>query len=246
MAGDYIELDHELAQTPQVLALHERTGAAVDAIVGRLALYWCWVDRMTEDGFLPGVGPAALARQCGGDGDFWRAVEAVGWLRLDDAGATMPDYQKRFSNGARRRMKDRQRKAAARRQGAPPPPSSPAASDAGVDLSSTWPPDFAAQVPQEARRLFTAGPEAVFSGRLGDEDRLFLLRLAALRLAGHLSEAQIVDGLEAIRRRDPGRKPITNRPAYFWRVLLANNPEAAAELKRLMATCRVPETSPTR
>ena len=238
MAGDYIPLDHELPATPQVLALAERAGVDVDVVVGRLALFWIWVDRMTTDGHLAAIGPAAIARQCGGDTDFWRHVEAVGWLELTDAGATMPDYTRRFSNGARRRMKDAQRKARGRRAAASSPPDPPA-----VDLAGPWPPEFAAAVPIEARARFSAGSTPAFPGRVCDDDRLFLLKLAALRLAGLLSEHELTDGLEALRRHDSeAGKPIANRTAYLWTVLINNMaPPRAAELKLAVATCQLPD-----
>jgi len=240
MAGDYIPIDHELPLTPQVLALHERTGADVDQIVGRLALFWCLVDRMTTDGRLPGIGPVALARQCGGDVAFWEAVAGVGWLDIDEAGVAMPDYQRRFSQGARRRMKDRCRKADDRRRAAADPPPPPASSPTSPDLAKPWPPDFARAVAGLARDLFTAGAEPVFPGRLKADDRLLLLKIAALHLNGCLAEGEIQDALEAIRRHDPKKKPITNRAAYLWTVLKTNSPHAD-ELNKLMATCRVPD-----
>lgn len=236
MAGDYIPIDHELALTPQVLALHERTGADVDQIVGRLALFWCLVDRMTTDGRLPWMGAAALARQCGGDAAFWEGVAAVGWLTIDEAGVAMPDYERRFSRGARRRMKDRQRKAADRRADPPPPPAS---SPTSPDLSKPWPADFRRAVGGLARDLFTAEPHPVFPGHIKPDDRLLLLKIAALLLAGRLAEAEIADALEAIRHHDPKKTPIANRAAYLWTVLKTNSPHAD-ELNKLLATCRVP------
>ena len=53
MAGNWIAIDHELAETPQVLGLIERTGEKVETIIGRLVLLWSLADRQTTDGVLP-------------------------------------------------------------------------------------------------------------------------------------------------------------------------------------------------
>jgi hypothetical protein len=57
---------------------------------------------------------ARLVRTCGADADFWRAVEAVGWLEIDetDASVAIPGWDRRFSQAAKSRLQQADRSAA--------------------------------------------------------------------------------------------------------------------------------------
>ena len=108
MAGDYICIDHELIEKPEVLAIHEHTGVPVDAIIGRLVMLWRLVDRQSTDGVVPLVGPVGLAQRCSGDAAFWTTVAEVApdWLIINEAGVTIPHFSERFGESARTRMKE--------------------------------------------------------------------------------------------------------------------------------------------
>lgn len=109
MAGNWIAVDHELAETPQVLGLIERTGEKRETIIGRLVLLWSLADRQTTDGVLNHAGLKSLGRQCGGNAKFWQAVVDVGWLVVDEHGASIPRFLERFGESARKRMLDAKR-----------------------------------------------------------------------------------------------------------------------------------------
>lgn len=109
MAGNWIAVDHELAETPQVLGLIERTGEKVETIIGRLVLLWSLADRQTTDGVVAHAGLKSLGRQCGGNAKFWQAVVDVGWLVVDEHGASIPRFLERFGESARKRMLDAKR-----------------------------------------------------------------------------------------------------------------------------------------
>ena len=66
VAGDYIMLDHDLPDKPEVMAIFETTGVEIGAICGRLFLLWKLADRLTEDGVIDGMGINALCAKCGG------------------------------------------------------------------------------------------------------------------------------------------------------------------------------------
>lgn len=110
MAGDWIGLDHELAESEEVLGIFERTDVEIGTIIGRLFLLWRWFDKMTLDGKLPHVGLRAVAEKCGGDVPFWQAVVGVQWLIVTDDGIEMPDFAARIGKSARARMKEARRK----------------------------------------------------------------------------------------------------------------------------------------
>ena len=117
MAGDWIGIDHELPDKPEVLGIHEATGEEIGTIIGRLFLLWRLMDRQTEDGRLPNAGPRSLATKCGGTPEFWGAVAAVGWVEFVDGFTVVPDFSRRFGKSARRRMKDSIRKRSGRASG---------------------------------------------------------------------------------------------------------------------------------
>lgn len=126
MAGDYVKMFHELPDEGAVAAIFEATRVPYDAILGRLFFMWRLFDRMTTDGFLPGMGFHALAAKCGGDAEFWQAVASVGWLAITPEGARIPEFEKHFGESARKRMlgrarteRCRQRKKASKQSDAP-------------------------------------------------------------------------------------------------------------------------------
>ena len=104
MAGEWIPLDINLGDKPEVQELIDLTGQGVETVVYRLFQLWGWASLNTADGTVRAT-PGRLARVCGGDEEFWRAVEAVGWIVFDqDAGtAEIPGWGRRFSMAAKAR-----------------------------------------------------------------------------------------------------------------------------------------------
>ena len=104
MAGEWIPYDVCLPQKPEVLELVDRTGLAPDQVVGRLLMLWGWAALNSSDGTAR-MSLRLLARLCGGDEEFWRNVEAVGWLVIDADNGTVaiPGWDRRFSKAAKSR-----------------------------------------------------------------------------------------------------------------------------------------------
>jgi hypothetical protein len=104
MAGEWIPYDVCLPQKPEVLELVDRTGLQPDQVVGRLMMLWGWAALNSSDGTAR-MSIRLLARLCGGDEDFWREVEAVGWLVIDAENGTVgiPGWDARFANAAKSR-----------------------------------------------------------------------------------------------------------------------------------------------
>ena len=118
MAGEWIQLDCNLATKPEVLQISDDTGLDVDVVCGRVVLLWAWCSLNCD----AGTARATLRNLCrvaGGDEAFWRAVEAVGWLRIDaDAGTIeIPRWDQRFSQAAKSRALHSRRADAHRRTG---------------------------------------------------------------------------------------------------------------------------------
>jgi hypothetical protein len=104
MAGEWVPYDVCLPQKPEVLELVDRTGLAPDQVVGRLLMLWGWAALNCSDGTAR-MSVRLLGRICGGDEEFWREVEAVGWLVIDADNGTVaiPGWDRRFSKSAKSR-----------------------------------------------------------------------------------------------------------------------------------------------
>jgi hypothetical protein len=104
MAGEWIPVDISIGSKPEVLELCDLSGQGVEVVVYRLFQLWGWASLNSADGTVRAT-PERLARVCGGDAEFWLAVESVGWLEFDgEAGtATIPGWGRRFSAGAKAR-----------------------------------------------------------------------------------------------------------------------------------------------
>jgi hypothetical protein len=129
MAGEWLAIDIGLPDKPEVQELIDVTGHPVEYVVFRLYRLWSWAALHCADGTARMTLPR-LARTCGGDDAFWRAVAAVGWLEIDETAATVavPGWDRRFSQAAKARLQhaDRSRAFEERHpdRKRPPPPAS--------------------------------------------------------------------------------------------------------------------------
>jgi len=120
MAGEWVPYDVCLPQKPEVLELVDRTGLAPDQVVGRLLMLWGWAALNCSDGTAR-MSVRLLGRICGGDEEFWREVEAVGWLVIDADNGTVaiPGWERRFSKSAKSRSLETVRNQVANAKKAP-------------------------------------------------------------------------------------------------------------------------------
>ena len=104
MAGEWIPYDVCFPDKPETLEIVDRTGLENATVVGRLYALWGWAALNSADGTLR-TSLRLLARKCGGDEEFWREVEAVGWLVVDADNGTVaiPGWERRFSKAAKSR-----------------------------------------------------------------------------------------------------------------------------------------------
>lgn len=108
MAGEWISVDCCIATKPEILELIGETNEPADVIVGRLTLFWAWASLNSGDGTVKGS-PAILKAVAGGDEDFWRAVERVGWVKFTEGRIEIEGWEDRFSKAAKSRLQARRR-----------------------------------------------------------------------------------------------------------------------------------------
>lgn len=111
MAGNWLQIDCDLPEKPETQRICDATGLGVDVVVGRLVMFWRWVDRHTTSKNVRHMSVETLCRVAGGDLAFWKSVSDVGWLSVTESGLEIPGWQKRFSKSAKTRMLDAKRKA---------------------------------------------------------------------------------------------------------------------------------------
>ena len=118
MAGEWIPYDLALPSKPEVQELIDLTGEPVEVVVFRMLQLWGWASLNSDDGTVRAT-PGRLGRTCGGDEQFWQAVETVGWIRFaEDGTAEIPGWGRRFSQSAKSRALHLERAGRARQASA--------------------------------------------------------------------------------------------------------------------------------
>ena len=105
MSGEWIPVDINLGDKEEIQLLIDSTGESVEVCCYRMLQLWGWASLNTADGTAR-MTPARLGRVCGGDEQFWLAVQTVGWIVFDPAAGTaeIPGWGKRFSSAAKARQ----------------------------------------------------------------------------------------------------------------------------------------------
>jgi|688.fasta_scaffold44610_7 hypothetical protein len=113
MAGEWIPIDCNLGTKPEVLEVAAATHEPIEVVVGRMVRLWSWAWHVTADGTIR-VPKSMLATVAGGDDQFWSAVERAGWLTSTDDTITIPGWEERFGNAAKRRLLEQRRQSVRR------------------------------------------------------------------------------------------------------------------------------------
>lgn len=111
MAGDWIKLQKDTPDKPEVLAIASRMNLDPDAVVGKLVRIWSWFDTHTVDGNAMSVTFALLDRLAGVTG-FAEQMTFVGWLNQDGHVLSLPNFEYHNGETAKKRAlaKNRQEK----------------------------------------------------------------------------------------------------------------------------------------
>lgn len=96
MAGDWIKLQKDTPDKPEILAIATRLGIDPDAVVGKMVRIWSWFDTHTTDGNATSVTFSFVDRLTGVTG-FAEQVALVGWLEQNGHDLRLPNFD--YHNG---------------------------------------------------------------------------------------------------------------------------------------------------
>lgn len=113
MAGDWLKVEQNTPDKPEVWAIAEMMGIDPDQAFGIIFRCWCWFDSHTESGSAKSVTKALLDRKLGATG-FAEAMESVGWLVETDDGLTLPNFLRHNGSTAKKRAENARRAAKSR------------------------------------------------------------------------------------------------------------------------------------
>jgi hypothetical protein len=102
MAGDWMKVELELPDKPEVHAIAGMLSIDPDLVVGKLLRVWQWFDKHTTDGNAYGVTYSLVDRITSITG-FGEAMSFVGWLEQKDLFLVMPKFDKHTSKSAKTR-----------------------------------------------------------------------------------------------------------------------------------------------
>lgn len=108
MAGDWIKMEHDLRDKPEVIALAGKLSLHRDLVVGKLFVLWCWFDRHTQNGNAVGVTKAFVDELVAVE-NFASALASVGWLVVRDGAIEMPNFDRHLSKSAKNRALGKER-----------------------------------------------------------------------------------------------------------------------------------------
>ena len=102
MAGDWMKIELELPDKPEVHAIAGILSLDSDSVVGKLIRVWQWFDKHSTDGNVKNVTCALLDRIANISG-FAEAMKKAGWLLVGDDQITIPNFEKHNGKTAKDR-----------------------------------------------------------------------------------------------------------------------------------------------
>ena len=103
VAGDWIKVEHTLADKPEVWKIAESLGLEPDLVLGKLIRLWVWADQQTVTGNADRV-TWALVNSVAGHPEFAQAMRDAGWLSLGfDSTLTLPNFDRHNGSTAKAR-----------------------------------------------------------------------------------------------------------------------------------------------
>lgn len=108
-----------LGDDPAVIAIADALRLPRDCVIGKLYRLWTWADQHLADGRAHAVGHRFVDEFVAKTG-FARAMQASGWLEIDEHGIAFPDFERHNGASAKARALDTKRKQTGKASGNDP------------------------------------------------------------------------------------------------------------------------------
>lgn len=108
MAGDWIKMRTALANDPAVIAIALDLDKSEFEVVGMLHHLWSWADSQSQDGHIKRVTEKWIDRYVHHAG-FAKSMVCAGWLVIEDAGITFPNFERHNGESAKKRAEAAER-----------------------------------------------------------------------------------------------------------------------------------------
>jgi hypothetical protein len=109
MAGDWIKVEENMPDKPEVCRMAARLGIECDAVAGKLVRVWVWAGRNCNADGNTSVTVRALLDRLTGVTGFCEAMTDAGWLVVSGDTMTFPKFDRHCSQSAKARA-DTQRR----------------------------------------------------------------------------------------------------------------------------------------
>lgn len=113
MAGDWIKMQVNLPDKPEVWRIAGMLGIDADSVVGKLLRVWAWFDQNTENGNATGVTYPLIDRVAGVAG-FAESMVLAGWLEHCGSDLCIPNFGRHNGKTAKNRALTNERVAKSR------------------------------------------------------------------------------------------------------------------------------------
>lgn len=116
MSGDWLKMEVDLPEKPEVWQIAGIVGLDADAVVGKLLKVWRWFDAHTESGNAFGVTYALVDHVTGVTG-FGEAMALCGWLLQEGSFLRLPNFDRHNGKTAKNRALTAKRVAKCKEKG---------------------------------------------------------------------------------------------------------------------------------
>ena len=108
MAGDWIKVELNTPDQPEVVRMADILGIDQDTVFGKLFRIWAWADQNSIDGQGMMVNEAFIDRLVSWPG-FGTAMKMAGWLTGKDGNLTFPNFTRHNGTSAKARAETNRR-----------------------------------------------------------------------------------------------------------------------------------------
>jgi len=109
MAGDWIKIEENMPDKPEVCQMAARLGIDSDAVAGKLLRVWAWAGRNCNADGVTSVTVKCFIDRISAVTGFADAMASVGWLHVSDDSLAFPKFDRHCSQTAKERANTNRR-----------------------------------------------------------------------------------------------------------------------------------------